>query len=270
VDDFMDSLEESPAPFLSQNTVVSIDKQDVLGTIFQALYQPQREFPHLATVLSEAMAGNFTQLYEGLGSPKSINSCSSDTTHSYTWKNDAQRAIACGDGVSQANLTIPEFMEYLASLQRDSPDFGAPWTSIRIGCKGWLYRPKYSFSGPWVTPEADPNLVEGKPAAPLLFISSRYDPVTPLLNAHVASKEHPGSTVLVQENVGHGSIHSPGKCREDFVRKYFETGELPPEGTVCQPDCTPFQGCPQMKPTAALGIDGTLESWHRRTPLAMF
>jgi pimeloyl-ACP methyl ester carboxylesterase len=262
----LDELEGSPATFLSDSTVVSITKQDVLDTIFGPIYQPQLRFSSLATTLAEAMAGNFSQLYKSLGVPD--DRCPIRLPTSYTWSSDASKAIACGDGLSQENITIQEFQDYLTHLKTDSPDFGAAWSGIRLSCLGWRIRPKYRFSGPWITPEADSSVVEGKPAAPLLFISSRYDPVTPLSNAYEVSKSHPGSRVLVQDNVGHGSLFSPGKCREDFIKRYFETGEMPPKDTVCAPDCKPFQDCPQMG-FASLSQETEPKLWSRQPPLAL-
>jgi pimeloyl-ACP methyl ester carboxylesterase len=269
VREFLDSLDESPVPYISQSTVVSITKQDVQNAMFRPLYFPMNMFPPLATVLSEAMAGNFSQLYAGLHTPQPDDSCPLRIPSTYTWNHDAMKAISCGDGESQSNLTVPGFIDHVGRLKSDSPDFGVPWSRLRLQCKGWPFRPKYRFTGPWETPEADPNIVEGKPAAPLMFISSTIDPVTPLANAHEASKSHPGSRVLVQNNVGHGSILVPGKCRDAFVKKYFASGELPPEDTLCEADCTPFKPCSQAG-LSAFGVSESLEAWRERPPLGIF
>ena len=37
-------------------------------------------------------------------------------------------------------------------------------------------------------------------------------------------------------------ISSPNLCMARYVRKYFQTGELPPEGTVCEVNESPFIG----------------------------
>ncbi|KAK6067179.1 peptidase tripeptidyl-peptidase protein [Seiridium cupressi] len=240
VRDFLDSLETSPAPYIhSSGIVVAITPLDVLKALFRPLYQPLRDFPELAETLAAAMEGNFTQIYGGLELPTPDDSCPLRIPSSYTWHEEAQQAIACGDGISQNNLTVPEFLDHLARLEQDSPDFGRLWSGIRLSCAGWKFRPKYRFSGPWTTPEADSSLVEGKPAAPLLILSSR--------------------------------VLSPGKCREDHIKKYFATGELPPEDTVCQPDCTPFQDCPQFTGTfsSASTSHEPLKAWSPRGPLGV-
>jgi hypothetical protein len=38
----------------------------------------------------------------------------------------------------------------------------------------------------------------------------------------------------------HVCISSPSACTYGHVRKYFQTGDLPAAGTVCQPDQLPF------------------------------
>ncbi|KAH6884196.1 TAP-like protein-domain-containing protein [Thelonectria olida] len=267
---FLGSLDDSPAPYISSKTVVSITRQDVLGTIFSALYKPLLAFPSLATTIDEAMHGNFTALYEGMMLPTIANSCDLREPEAYTWSRDAQSAIACGDGEPQTNMTADDFVKYIDGLKADSPDFGPQWSHIRLPCKGWRIRPAYRFTGPWTTPASDPSLVKGKPAAPILFVSSLIDPVTPLANAREASKAHPGSIVLVQDNVGHGASITPGKCREGLIKKYFATGELPGEETHCKADCRPFQDCASLGVTTMANDEGRLESLRRRAPLSIF
>ncbi|KAI9163658.1 Tripeptidyl aminopeptidase [Paramyrothecium foliicola] len=245
---FMSGLERSPASYVSHNTVATITKQDIVDSLFSALYSPSLRFPEVAEAIAAALKGNFTQLYLGLDVPGATFTCpSTPKDEEYTWFLDAQAAIACGDGEPQTSLTILEFQKHLERLRSDSPDFATRWSRYRLECKGWRVRPKYRFTGPWVTPEADPSLVEGKPAAPLLFVSSRTDPVTPLQWAMDAREGHPGSGLLIQESVGHGAILEPGRCREDYVKKYWDTGDVPPEGVTCEPDCEPFQDCPSAK-----------------------
>ena len=46
--------------------------------------------------------------------------------------------------------------------------------------------------------------------------------------------------VLIQDSAGHCSLSTPSKCTQQYVRRYFQTGELPPDGTVCKADVVPF------------------------------
>ncbi|KAI1417402.1 alpha/beta-hydrolase [Hypoxylon sp. FL1857] len=272
VEAFLDSLDVSPAQFVSQSSIDEITKADVTYLIFEALYQPLQLFPYGAVLLSAAMAGNFTLLHAALALPTSSTSCPpAPAPESYTWSSDTLAAVACGDAASLAGLSTPEFLAYLREQQALAADFGAYWARIRLSCTGWRVRPAYRFEGPFTTPQADPAGVEGRPEAPLLFLSSMYDPVTPHANAVAMAREHVGSVVLVQDNAGHGTQSVPGRCRDGYVRAYFETGEVPPEGTVCEADCTPFQECPQAGLTKR-GLDGEGVPEllrRRRAPLGM-
>ncbi|KAK6840216.1 hypothetical protein PG987_006082 [Apiospora arundinis] len=262
VNHFMDALEAKPVSYVSQetNTYVDITRHDVIEAIMNPLYEPLTDFPDLAQLLSEAMQGNMTHLYKSAyRAPNQKDSCNTNKTDppAYTCSPDAMRAIACGDGESQTNMTAEEFADYVTDLQeKQNADFAFLEAKIRLACTGWRIRPKYRFDGPWTTPAADTKLVQGKPAAPILFMSSRYDPVTPLANALAMSRQHPGSRVLVQESAGHGSVDSPSRCREDYIKRYFATGEMPPEGKMCQPDCQPFQECARLSEGGGLARRG--------------
>lgn len=86
----------------------------------------------------------------------------------------------------------------------------------------------------------------GRPAAPLLFVTSMYDPLTPRNYAFEMARAHPGARVLVQDTVGHGAIGTPSRCREGYIKKYFAEGALPAEDVTCESDCVPFRDCPQL------------------------
>jgi hypothetical protein len=261
VEAFMDDLDENPATYITEHDATIITKEDILHLIFRPLYFPQVRFPGLAATLANAMEGNFTGVYENTDKPALAKSCGPQQTDDYTWQDEVQSSILCGDGPSLNETTAAEFAEYVARLTEDSPHFGPLWSRVRIRCSGWKIRPKYRFTGPWTTPDPDASLVEGKPAAPILFVSSTIDPVTPLSNARRAMAGHPGSALLAQESVGHGALFVPSRCREAAIARYFATGEVPAEPeTLCQADCRPFQPeCEGLEPVVA-----TLEASERR------
>jgi hypothetical protein len=45
-----------------------------------------------------------------------------------------------------------------------------------------------------------------------------------------------GSVVLEQNSLGHSTGAASSNCTAGWIQKYFETAELPEQGTVCQPD----------------------------------
>ncbi|OTB04647.1 hypothetical protein M426DRAFT_58064 [Hypoxylon sp. CI-4A] len=239
---FLDELTDSPAQIVSGTTIDEITRADVLVAILQALYGPLDTFPVMADLLSSAMAGNYSVLAAGSLQEPSCSSSSPVASTAYTWISDALGAVACGDAEVQ-DLSTSELNAYVSELKAQTPYFAPTWATIRLQCNGWRVRPRYRFAGPFTTPAADPALVEGRPVAPILFLSSALDPVTPRRNAVAMAREHTGAGVLVQNSTGHATLNVPGKCRDGYVSRYFETGELPPEDTVCEPDCSPFREC---------------------------
>lgn len=94
------------------------------------------------------------------------------------------------------------------------------------------YRPRavHRFTGPW----------GGNTSHPLLFIGNTADPVTPGLYAKQMSQGYEGAVALIQNSPGHCSISMFSSCTMGYVRKYFQTGELPPVNTTCEVDIQPF------------------------------
>jgi len=50
----------------------------------------------------------------------------------------------------------------------------------------------------------------------------------------------PRSALLVQDTAGHNSLAEPLVCTLRRVREYFQTGDVPREGTVCAPAVSRF------------------------------
>lgn len=168
---------------------------------------------------------------------------------------DAAWSVICGDGHDQTKHNISYFESYISQLRQQSPVLGTVWAQLRFECSGWAIRPKLRFTGPFSTPEPYARIRSGHPAAPLLFVSSRLDPATPLRSAFAMSSNHPSSSVLIQDSVGHCAIYSsPSKCTRLVIQKYLKTGIVPSNGTVCPADCVPFTPCASMNTTRTLGI----------------
>lgn len=66
-----------------------------------------------------------------------------------------------------------------------------------------------------------------------------------------------GAVALIQDSPGHCSVSAPSNCTVGHVRKYFQTGELPPVNTTCPVDALPFGPNPDDQ-------IGVLE-WERRS-----
>lgn len=200
-------------------------------------------------ILADALECNYTLISQELDLPPLQDACG---INNYTGPPpmEATTSIACSDadfadpdGPYQGGERqgIPFWQDYVDTLKNQSSMLGPWWSEIASRCAGWRTRPKWRFTGPFTTPPADPSLKEGVPAAPILFTSSRLDPVTPLYTAYLLSNDHPGSAVLIHETVGHCAALSAWiDCFNEAVRAYFDDGIVPENGTACDTTCKPF------------------------------
>ncbi|KAI5362847.1 Putative alpha/beta hydrolase-1, peptidase S33 tripeptidyl aminopeptidase-like protein [Septoria linicola] len=142
--------------------------------------------------------------------------------------------IECMDSASSGNrnLTIADFQAYYTELTAQSKWLAASWARHRMSCVGMVDEPVWQYKGP----------IAGKTSHPLLIIGNTHDTVTPLGNARKVAGLFPGSTVLQHGSEGHCSHANPSLCTATKVREYFQTGQLPDTGTVCQPEYRPFVG----------------------------
>ncbi|OKL57467.1 hypothetical protein UA08_06929 [Talaromyces atroroseus] len=149
----------------------------------------------------------------------------------------AFQAISCMDIGGSMNLTRREFRMYWTELHGQSQWIGPSWARNKLSCEGFTARPAWK-------PDFSFHVQEwANTSHPLLIIGNTHDTVTPLTNARRVSTLFPGSVVLQQDSQGHCSHSSPSLCTGKLIRQYFQTGLLPQEGTVCQPDTLPFLGC---------------------------
>ncbi|KAF4777699.1 hypothetical protein HER10_EVM0005986 [Colletotrichum scovillei] len=245
VDQLVKRLDEAPVAVLNGKVTNILTGYDVILSFKNPLYAPYTRFIKLANEINAAIEGNYTAILESASAeiPKIDQACThpNATDLRLSW-GDGGQAVLCGDGEDNTNMTLADYRAYVAELESQSPTFAGYWGQIRSACTSWLVRPKWRFTGPFTTPPHDAAVVEGRPAAPLLFMSSRLDPVTPLRNAFKASEGHPGSVVVIQESVGHAAFATGSKCTTKILQEYLEHGTVPESGTVCQPDCGPWDG----------------------------
>jgi hypothetical protein len=95
--------------------------------------------------------------------------------------------------------------------------------------------------------------VGGNTSFPVLFLSNKFDPVTPLVNAQSMSKLFPRSSLLVQNAIGvchsllflhslkiliiihfqHTTFSATSNCTYQAIRSYVRDGVIPKPGTIC-------------------------------------
>lgn len=249
MDKLIHDLDAEPQPVVTTSGLETvITGVEVRVATLDPLYAPLDHFEGLATLLDDAMQGNYTFLVQRIGFSRKVDLCSSSEVLEYTWMDDANMAVRCGDGKDATDYDLSYWESYVQRLKGLSPDIGDLWAEGTFSCSGWQIRPKYHFGGPFTSPEADASIRPGRPSAPLLLLSSLYDPVTPLRSANKAAQGHPGSRVLTQKSVGHCAfLSSPSGCTKGYIREYMETGKMPSEGTECEADCVPWEDCPFEK-----------------------
>ena len=141
-------------------------------------------------------------------------------------------AIACSDGDEHA-WNLEEYKEWYKGLEAQSHLMAPMWGHYWMMCAEWKVRAKWRWTGP---------LAATNTSHPILVVSTKYDPCTPLADARMVQTRYGGSGLLVQDSYGHCSLSSPSLCTAKHVRRYFEEGILPDEGTVCVVDELPFVG----------------------------
>jgi len=195
-------------------------------------YRPMQTFSRFARVLVQLEQRNPLPLINFLEIVHGPGECTAPSDKDY----ESGVFIGCTDANGRNNLsTYDVWLDRANQFVETSKYMGEYWAAItEIQCHKLEIR----------APES--QVFDGYPGAnqtsnPLLFVSTTIDPVTPLYAAEKMVKRFGGAGLLVQDSVGHSSISSPSECTRGYVRRYFETAELPEEGTHCAPDRVPFR-----------------------------
>ncbi|KAM3551170.1 hypothetical protein MY1884_007850 [Beauveria asiatica] len=285
--DWVDGLDQAPFLATKKDQAVVLQSGDLRTLLLGAMYQPLTLFTEAASLVDAAMRGNTTALYDLVapiagGSPDAA--CppvgGNGTASADSSSPDAQRAVLCGDGQDVTGRDTAFWRAYVAKQLAQSSVAGAYWSSIRLGCSSWRARAKWQFRGPFTTPppsdsnnndnndndDASAGPEPGRPAAPLLFLSNRLDPVTPLRAARKVAQMYPGAGLLVQDAMGHCvfGAHPPTDCTRRVVRRYFDEGVVPSEETTCEAVCKPWSKCASAKRSvgALSSKDGGRRDWR--------
>jgi hypothetical protein len=240
-------------------------------------YNPITTFIQVAELLNNAIVHeNYDPILgvieSGLGAPLQDACPVANITLKPNQAQDPLTGVLCLDGEDIRDKNASWWKHYVEKQVSQSSIFGAFWSGIRFPCSRWRFKPIWSFYGPFTSPEPTKfgeRTEKGKPAAPIMFLSNRLDPVTPLVSARTMAKNHPGAKVVIQEAMGHCATFSAySECTKRIVADYFDTGKLPENETACQAECGPWDdGCGRVVAKAAGQND---EKWFaRRFPLGI-
>lgn len=143
-------------------------------------------------------------------------------------RTEAYNAIQCGDSTVPTDPAV--YSRAAVTEDRRVPYFGRVAVFDMTTCAFWQGHPTDRYTGPW----------NRRTWAPILILNSRFDPATPLRGAYDGASELDRARVVVIEGVGHSSMYVASTCAERVKREYLFSGELPPEGTGCSRDKSPF------------------------------
>ncbi|KAK1248820.1 hypothetical protein MKX08_007040 [Trichoderma sp. CBMAI-0020] len=269
--------------------LMALRGEDIRRIVANALYSPLQHFQPLAKALHEGMRGFPAQWAQWadlevprLGdAPRGKDSNGSASASAVPQVKDEQgAAILCGDGSDISSRAIDWWADRVSQQHRQSRLFGLSWALIRFRCAAWPMRANWHFQGPFRTPIHSANLETDRPAAPLLFLGSHLDPVTPFGAAEEAAESHAGSVIVKQKSFGHTAWASaPSRCTWKIVSDYLAQGTMPKNGTVCEADCGPWDAkCNAFEVSKQFDVDET--AWNamfevrqpgrvRRTPLGL-
>jgi pimeloyl-ACP methyl ester carboxylesterase len=143
------------------------------------------------------------------------------------------QGVFCTDSDSASNPWV--WPRYARAADRAAPYFGSYWSYVSLHCATWPARDADRYTGPWNRPTAHPLLLVG---------NRQGDPATPYENAVSTAGELASARLLTLDSYfGHGAFPQ-SQCIVGAVERYLIDLQLPPEGTVCEPDRKPFDPVP--------------------------
>ena len=123
--------------------------------------------------------------------------------------------------------TVRQYRSIGAYAERESP-FGPYWWWRNAGCAAWPTAPD-RYTGPWTATTS----------AAVLVVGNRFDPATDLAGARATDRLLGNSRLLTYAGSGH-TAYGRSDCATDYIDDYLLSGALPPIGTICPANPSPF------------------------------
>jgi pimeloyl-ACP methyl ester carboxylesterase len=137
--------------------------------------------------------------------------------------------VVCSDSPNPDSARPYPALARLAAARAGA--VGVYWTWDSEPCAGWPAAVSPDrYAGPWDRPTARPILVVGNTG----------DPVTPYQDAVAMSRELARARLLTVVGYGHTELANPSDCAARYEVRYLIDGALPPVGSVCRQNATPF------------------------------
>jgi pimeloyl-ACP methyl ester carboxylesterase len=138
-------------------------------------------------------------------------------------------AVVCSDSANPRNAA--DYPAIAKSAAARFGGFGALATWADEPCAQWPGNgSRDRYTGAWNRPTANPVLVFG----------NNGDVAVNYMDSVAAARDLGDARLLTINQFGHTEALNPSTCATNYEASYMLTGALPPVGTVCQADTSPF------------------------------
>jgi pimeloyl-ACP methyl ester carboxylesterase len=151
---------------------------------------------------------------------------SADAGRAYNNQFDASLGVMCADTQYRNPFAYYAALDGWAAK---GSVFGPYWWWFNVSCARWPLSPD-RYAGPWTA----------RTSAPVLVIGNYFDPATDYAGAQAAAKWLKNARLLSYAGWGHCAFPRANACVVGHVVRYLLDGSLPPEGTVCPANPSPF------------------------------
>ena len=190
-----------------------------------------RDWQSAAVLLQQlwaASAGGHAAAAGGAAAPGTARHAATTPDAAYAGP-EQQLAEECADIADPRGTRAFEAAARLGAARSGGIGAGLAWDEEP--CAAWPAGASQDrYTGPWNHPTA----------SPILVIGNTGDPITPYRSAVAMSRDLARARLLTVHGFGHTEALNPDTCATNYEIRYLETGALPPAGTVCQQDTTPF------------------------------
>lgn len=219
VQQFLAGLDANPLPGMGDRVLT---QGMATNAILNYLYAPPIDWEVLRYGLDVAFQGDGSVLMEILDDRLDRKVDGGYANNS----NEAFLAVACLDRPSSGG--IEHAAELAKEWAKDAPVFGPSMAWTNVVCSDWPVKPANG--------DTAGTVIHASGAAPILVVSTKYDPATPYEWGVQVADELDSATLLTYDGDGHTAYTSGSSCIDDAVDAYYLNGTMPAEGTVCAPD----------------------------------
>ncbi|MFF3008683.1 alpha/beta hydrolase [Kitasatospora sp. NPDC057940] len=227
--ELLDRLGRTPVTLGTPPAAVTFDQASTASTVLPMLYAAT-PVPNAPGTGWPALGGLLQQLWTA------APDASAPLPTGGQLKQAQTLGALCADTVnppaSSADPAADTTYPALSALARARAGATGPylvWQNQR--CAAWpAEAARDRYTGPWNRPTS----------APILVVALTGDPAWPYEGSRALADTLARGRLLTVHGYGHTALGNPSACAWDREQRYLVSGELPPPGTVCEPDHQAF------------------------------